>query len=70
MGSGIEGSEIDTRQKNSLQTQYPIQSLPGVVSLGKTQLKREADHSQTTIEKVENGGAVSPLPYTPSWISN
>jgi hypothetical protein len=59
MSSAIEGSEFDTRQANSLQTQYPIQSLPGVVSW-KKQLKREADHSQPTAAQEENSGAVSP----------
>jgi hypothetical protein len=50
-------------------TQPPIQCAPRAVSLRVKQLGYEADHSLPSIAQNKNGGAIRPLPHTPSWIS-
>jgi hypothetical protein len=47
-------------------TQPPIQLVPGVLSPGVKRAGREADHSPYSTE-VKSGGAILPLPHTPSW---
>jgi hypothetical protein len=44
-------------------TQPCIQWIPGYVSLGIKQQRREADHSSPYSSQVKNGGAVPPLPH-------
>jgi hypothetical protein len=47
-------------------TKSPIKWVPGDLSLGEKQLGGEIDHSLQFTSEVENGGAVHPLPHTPS----
>jgi hypothetical protein len=49
-------------------TQPPIQWVPGVLSPGVKQQKREADHSHTSSVEEKNGGDVPPLPHMCSWL--
>jgi hypothetical protein len=46
-------------------TQPPIQWVPGVISPRVGRTGREADHSPSA--EIKNGGAISPLPHSPSW---
>jgi hypothetical protein len=39
----------------------------GAVSLGVEQQEHEAVHSSPSIAKVQNGGAIPPLPHIPAW---
>jgi hypothetical protein len=48
-------------------TQPPTQFLPKASFQGVQRLRREADHSPPSSDKVKNGGAISPLPHSPSW---
>jgi hypothetical protein len=50
-------------------TQPPIQWVPGTLSLGVNKPGHEVNHSLPTIAEVKNGGAVHPIPHTPSWHS-
>jgi hypothetical protein len=49
-------------------TQPPIQCVPGALSPGIKRPGRETDHSPPTNAEVKNGGAIYPLPRTPSWL--
>jgi hypothetical protein len=49
-------------------TQFPIQWVPGALSLGVKWKKHEAAHSPPSSAKVKNGGALPPLPMY-SWHS-
>jgi hypothetical protein len=44
-------------------------ALPGAPSPGVKWQGREADHSPPPSAEVKNGGAIPPLPHTPSWHS-
>jgi hypothetical protein len=48
-------------------TQPGIEWVPGALSLGVKRLGREANHSSLSSAKVENAGAIPPLPHTSSW---
>jgi hypothetical protein len=44
-------------------TQPPIQWIPGTLSPGVKQQRREADHSSPSSAEVKKGGAIPPLPH-------
>jgi hypothetical protein len=48
-------------------TQPPIQWVRGALSPMVKRPGREADQSPPSTAEVKNGGAISPLPHTPSW---
>jgi len=50
-------------------TQPPAQHLPGAVSPGIKQLRREADHSPPSSARVKNAWSyyISPFPHMSSW---
>lgn len=46
--------------------QSPIELIPGALSPGVKQSRREANYSPPSRAEVKNGGPI-PLPYAPSW---
>jgi hypothetical protein len=46
-----------------------IQWVPGAISLAIKHPGREADYSHPSSGKIENGGAIPPLPHMSSWHS-
>jgi hypothetical protein len=50
-------------------SQPPIQFLPGDVSLGEKQQRRQTDHSTPSSAEVNNSGVIPPLSHIPSWHS-
>jgi hypothetical protein len=49
-------------------THSPIQCVPGALSPGVKQPRREADHSPPSSAEVKNGGAIPPLPHVFSYL--
>jgi hypothetical protein len=49
-------------------THSPFQCVPGALSLGIKQPRREADHSPPSSAEVKNGGAIPPLPHIFSYL--
>jgi hypothetical protein len=47
--------------------QLSVQRIPEAISPGVKQQGREAEHSSPSGAEVNNGGAISSLPHTPSW---
>jgi hypothetical protein len=50
-------------------THPPMKWVPDALSLGVNRAGRESGHSPPSNADVKNGGALPPLPHTPSWCS-